>query len=49
MRNFNEIIRKDVIYDNIQTNKKPEFHPLFREYFFGKTTGVTQGGTPQPF
>ena len=29
LRNFNEIFRKDVTYDNIKSHKKPVFHPLF--------------------
>ena len=39
MRNFNEIFRKDVTYDNIKSHKKTGFHSLFRRYIFGKTTG----------
>ena len=39
LRNFNEIFRKDVTYDNIKSHKKPAFHPLFRGYIFRKTTG----------
>ena len=30
LRNFNEIFRKDVTYDNIKRHKKPGFRPLFR-------------------
>ena len=29
-KNFNEIFRKDVTYDNIKIYKKPRFHSLFR-------------------
>ena len=39
LRNFNEICRKDVNYDNIKSHKKPGFHPLFRRNIFRKTTG----------
>ena len=39
LRNFNEIFRKDVTYDNIKSHKKPGFYPLFRRYIFQKTTG----------
>ena len=37
--NFNEIFRKDMIYDNIKSYKEPRFYPLFRRYTFRKTTG----------
>ena len=39
LRNFNEIFRKDVTYDNIKGHKKTGFYPSFRRYFFRKTTG----------
>ena len=39
MRNFNEIFRKDVTYDNIKSHKKPGLHPLSEKCIFGKTTG----------
>ena len=42
LRNFNEIFRKDVTYDNIQSHKKTGFHPLFRRYIFGRATGRSQ-------
>ena len=38
LRNFNEIFRKDVTYDNIKSHKKPGFHPLFSRYIYRKTT-----------
>ena len=38
LRNFNEIFRKDVTYDNIKSHKNPGFHPLFRRCIFRKTT-----------
>ena len=44
LRNFNEIFRKDVTYDNIKSYKKPEFHLLFRSCIFRKTTGDGKGG-----
>ena len=34
LRNFNEIFRKDVTYDNIKSHKKPGFHPLFSRYIY---------------
>ena len=37
LRNLNEILRKDVTYDNIKSYKNPGIHPLFRRYSFGKT------------
>ena len=30
LRNFNEIFRKDVTYDNIKSHKKARLHPLSR-------------------
>ena len=36
LRNFNEIFRKDVTYDNIKGHKKVGFHPHFRRHIFGK-------------
>ena len=48
MRNFNEIFRKDVPYDNFKSHKKPGFHPLFRRYNFQKTSGGIKL-TPTPF
>ena len=47
LRNFNEIFRKDVNFDNIKSHKKTGFHPLFRRYIFRKTTGGVQL-TPLP-
>ena len=35
LRNFNEIFRNDVTYDNIKSHKKPGLYPLPR-----KTTAV---------
>ena len=40
LRNFNEIFRKDVTYDNIKSHKKLELHTLSRRYIFGKITKV---------
>ena len=39
MKNFNEAFRKDVIYDNIKSHKKPRLYPLSRRCIFGKATG----------
>ena len=41
LRNFNEVFRKDVTYDNIKSYKKTGFHSLFKRYDFRKTTGLT--------
>ena len=40
--NFNEILKKDVTCDNINS-KKTGFYPLFRRYFFKKPHGVVEG------
>ena len=39
MRNFIEIFRKDVTYDNFRSHKKAGLRPLSRKYFCGKITG----------
>ena len=39
MRNFSEIFRKDVTYDNIKSHEKPGLQPLSRRYIFEKNTG----------
>ena len=46
MRDFNEIFRNDVTYDNVKSHKKPRLHPSTRRYIFGKTTGVGVKLTP---
>ena len=38
MRNFNEIFRKDVTYDNIKSPKKAGLHPISEKHIFGKST-----------
>ena len=43
--NFDDIFRKDVTYENIQSHKKAGLHLLSRKYMFGKTTG---GGQIEP-
>ena len=52
-RNFNEIFRKDVTYDNIKSYKKPEPHPLFKpslkETFLEKRQGVQVDAPPSLF
>ena len=40
LRNFNEIFRKDVTYDNIKSHKKPVLHPLSRRFFLENYRGV---------
>ena len=43
LRNFNDIFRKDVAYDNIKSDKKLAFSPLSlslsRSYIFEKNSG----------
>ena len=36
---FNEIFREDVAYENTKSHKKSGFYPLFKRYFFQKTSG----------
>ena len=48
MRNFNEIFRKDLAYDNIKSYEKAGLYPLSGRYIFEKTAeGVKL--IPQPF
>ena len=49
MSNFNEILRKDVTYDNIKIHKKAGLHPLSRRCILEKTTGGQIDPIPQPF
>ena len=49
LRNFKEIFRKDIAYNDIKSHKKPGFLPLFRRYIFGKTVVVEVKLIPQPF
>ena len=44
LRNFNEIFRKIVTYDNVKSHKKAGFHHLFRKNMFEKTTEEGGGG-----
>ena len=39
-RNFDEVFRKDLTYDNIKSHEKPESHPFLRRCIFGKTQGM---------
>ena len=39
LKKFNENFRRDVTYNNMKSHKKARFHPNFRIYIFGKTTG----------
>ena len=43
LRNFNELFRKDVTYNDIKSHKKPGFHPPFRRYL------TPPSPSPQPF
>ena len=38
LRNFNDIFKKDVTYDNIKILTKTGLHPLSKRYIFGKTS-----------
>ena len=46
LKNFNEIFRKNVSYDNIKSYKKPGLYPLVRKCSFGETTGVVKWNPP---
>ena len=46
LRNFNEIFKKYVTYNNIKSHKKQGFHPLSRRYIFQKTIGGGQIDPP---
>ena len=37
--NFNEVFRKLVAYDNIESKKKTGLHPFFEKRIFGKSSG----------
>lgn len=39
MKNFNEVFRKNVAFDDIKSHKKVGIHALSRKYIFGKTIG----------
>ena len=47
LRNFNEIFRKDVTYDNIKSHEKPGVHPFSEKHFWKDYRGLKL--TPQPF
>ena len=49
LRNFNEIFRKDVNYDNFKSHKKAVLCLLSRRYVFWKTIGGGEINLPQPF
>ena len=38
-RNFNEIFRIDVVYNNIKSRKNPALHPFFVKTHFWKNSG----------
>ena len=48
MRNFDEIFRKNVPRDNIQSHRKTGFHLLFGRYIFGKITVGVKLTPPSP-
>ena len=37
LRNFNEIFRKNMTYDNVKSYRKTELHPLSETCIFGKS------------
>ena len=45
MKNFNEVLRNDVAYDNIKSHKSARLHPLSRKQIFGETIGGLKGLT----
>ena len=49
LRDFKEIFRKDLAYNDIKSHKKPGFLPLFRRYIFGEPAVVEVKLIPQPF
>ena len=49
LRNFKEIFRKDIAYNDIKSHKKPGFLLLFRRYIFGKPAVLEVKLIPQPF
>ena len=38
MRNYNEIFRKDVTYDNTKSHEKPGIYHFCEKFILGKTT-----------
>ena len=48
MKNFNEVFRKYVTYDNIKSHKKQGFHPLFRRNIYRKVTEGVKVTLPAP-
>ena len=49
LRNFNEIFRKDVTYDNIKSHKKPRFPLSLEDKFFEKPLWGWVKKNPQTF
>ena len=46
---FNENLKRDVTYDNIEIHEKAGLHPFSRKYIFIKTTGERVSLTPPAF
>ena len=44
LRNYNEIFKKDVTFDNVKNHKKPGLHLFSEKHIFGKTTGGGERG-----
>ena len=40
LRNYNDIFREDVPFDNIKSHKKAGLRPLSEDYIFGETTAI---------
>ena len=49
LRDFKEIFRKDLAYNDIKSHKKPGFLPLFRRHIFGKPAVVEVKLIPPAF
>ena len=48
LKNLNEIFRKDVTYDNIQSHKKQGFTLFSEDIFLEKPQGGVKLTTPRP-
>ena len=48
LRDYNEIFRKDVTYDNIKSYQKPGLHLLSEKHIYRKTTGGGGGQIELP-
>ena len=46
LRNFNEIFKKNMTYNNIKSHKKARLYRLSEKYIPGKTTGGVNSTAP---